>query len=155
VNADSGRYLAYILKDRNGQRLYRAVWEGGQYKNMDKRAENLLIVDDNELLAISMQHHLEKVYPHVATAANGNRALDELRRTSFGKVLLDIDLPDINGLDLLTVIKQRYPFTAVIMMTANDFEEVRAEAYKRGASGYVGKPFSVAALQGLIDNTSV
>jgi DNA-binding response OmpR family regulator len=124
-------------------------------QRMDKRAENLLIVDDNELLAFSMRHHLGKVYPHVVTAATGGRALDELRQLSFGKVLLDINLPDINGLDLLTLIKKHYPFTSVIIMTADDFEEVKAEAYKRGASGFFGKPFEVDALQGLIDNASV
>ncbi|MGC2063682.1 MAG: response regulator [Thermodesulfovibrionales bacterium] len=117
---------------------------------MDHQSQNVLIVDDNELLLFALQHYLEKDFHHVAAVTTGVKALTEIGRQFYGRVVLDVNLPDINGLDLMALIKQQSPDSSVFIMTSNDYDEVRDHAFQRGASGFFGKPFDIEKLKGVL-----
>jgi CheY-like chemotaxis protein/anti-sigma regulatory factor (Ser/Thr protein kinase) len=75
----------------------------------------------------------------IAYAANGLEALDTLRRSLPDLVLTDLQMPEMNGLELVERIRADYPSVPVILMTAHGSEEIAVQALQRGAAGYVPK----------------
>jgi len=112
---------------------------------------NILVVDDEKLIRWSIEKHLEKKWGPVATAASFKEALQRLNAGMPDVALLDIRLPDGEGTDLLLEIRKRDPFTAVIMITANDQISTAVECMKAGAFHYLHKPFNFDELDVLIE----
>jgi len=112
----------------------------------------VLIVDDEEALTWTMMRALLKQADgyEVLVANSGQKALEILERNPIDVVVSDIRMPDIDGLQLLTEIKKRYPQTKVILMTAYGSPELRKEASKRGSIFYIEKPFEIDRLNELI-----
>jgi two-component system OmpR family response regulator len=106
----------------------------------------VLVVDDEpairELLAMVCAYEGWDV----TTAATGEAALGAVRADPPDVVLLDRMLPDLDGLAVLRGIRDSSPAVPVIMVTARDSAEDRAALLAAGATGYVTKPFGVAAL---------
>jgi two-component system OmpR family response regulator len=106
----------------------------------------VLVVDDEpairELLAMVCAYEGWDV----RTAATGEAALGAVRADPPDVVLLDRMLPDLDGLTVLRGIRDSSPAVPVIMVTARDAGEDRAALLAAGATGYVTKPFGVAAL---------
>jgi two-component system OmpR family response regulator len=86
----------------------------------------------------------------VATAEAGEPALRALRARPPAVVLLDMMLPDADGLTVLRWIRAEFPHLPVIMVTARDSARDRAALLAAGAAGYVTKPFGIPALTGEI-----
>ena len=86
----------------------------------------------------------------VATAADATQALAQLARQPFAVVLLDIKLPDIDGVVLLKHIRQDYPDTEVIMITGYPTITGAVECIKLGALDYLVKPFRIDELEAVV-----
>ncbi len=71
-----------------------------------KSADSILLVDDNELLLFGMKRFCERESYHVMTASTGREALEHIRNQLFPVVILDINLPDMNGCEVLEHIKR-------------------------------------------------
>jgi two-component system KDP operon response regulator KdpE len=102
--------------------------------------KKILVVDDEapirELLASYLAQHDYEVVP----AANGSEARRLIEAEAPQLVILDIVLPDADGMDLLSAARQTHPALPVIMLTGIGFdEELLQEAQQRGADGYVSK----------------
>lgn len=103
----------------------------------------VLIVDDEKSICDLLRDALSS-HGYVCAAATGSEgALNQLNQRQFDLVLLDIKMPGLSGMDMLTLIKQSHPIISVIMVTAVNDTAVAAEAMKRGASGYILKPFGL------------
>jgi sigma-B regulation protein RsbU (phosphoserine phosphatase) len=113
----------------------------------------LLVVDDNEMNRDMLSRRLLRKGYAVTLAADGRQALDLIGTTSFDLVLLDIMMPDINGLEVLKQVRETHPATAlpIIMVTAKDQSEDIVEALKLGASDYVTKPLDFPVVQARIE----
>jgi DNA-binding NtrC family response regulator len=107
----------------------------------DKRG-TILVVDDENGIRQSFKIVLKDRY-HVLLAETGNEAVDLLTRNTIDLILLDILLPDVNGLDLLQKLKSIDPSPEVIMVTAVKDIQTAVKAIKFGAYEYVIKPFLV------------
>jgi len=101
----------------------------------------ILIVDDEKILTTVLKNFLSKEGYEVAVAERGETALKMLKNESFDVILLDLRLPDVNGLTLIPKIKELAPDAGVIIITA--YAEVRSavSAIKEGAFDYLAKPF--------------
>ncbi len=101
----------------------------------------ILIVDDEKILTTVLKNLLTREGYEVAIAENGETALRFLKNEPFDVVLLDLRLPDANGLDLLPKIRELAPEAGVIIITA--YAEIRSavSAIKEGAFDYLAKPF--------------
>jgi CheY-like chemotaxis protein/anti-sigma regulatory factor (Ser/Thr protein kinase) len=75
----------------------------------------------------------------VRYAVDGRDALRQLADQSPDLILTDLQMPHMNGLELVTAVKRDYPFTPVILMTAQGSEEIAAQALRQGAASYVPK----------------
>jgi len=109
----------------------------------------LLIVDDEPLILEVLREHFKAEYD-VETALNGADALGAIIRTRPDVVMLDINMPRMNGVEVLKDIKQIDESIAVIMVTANEQVSMAAEALKLGAFGYVPKPFDFRYLDHML-----
>jgi DNA-binding NtrC family response regulator len=102
---------------------------------------HIMIVDDERIIRESFFHWFQKSGHRVATAASGGEALEKLGETAFDLLFVDIKMPGMDGIELLAAVKEKYPETMVIIITAYGSIESSVEAMKIGATDYLLKPF--------------
>ena len=100
----------------------------------------ILIVDDEANIRSSLQKILSEEGYTVATAANGKAALDYVSSQQFDLALVDLRLPDMSGIDVLTTLRQQSPETINIILTAHASLGTAIEALRQGAHDYLFKP---------------
>ena len=105
-------------------------------------SSRLLIVDDDRALRHAMSVLLGDAGHDVVQVADGRSAVDELARASFDVMLLDVGLPDMNGLDILTKAQDAEEPPRVVMITADDTPETLLKAIRGHADRYLTKPFA-------------
>ena len=118
-----------------------------------RRRKKVLIVDDEYLIRYALQILLEDDGYSAFTAGCGDDALRLFSEQKPDIVILDIHLPDIDGMVLLETIKEIRPAAAVIMATACPDVRSSMEAMKRGALDYLEKPVSIDHLKALMEST--
>jgi len=112
----------------------------------------VLIVDDDSVLRMSVKSALESTTKFSAEEAfDGINCLEKVKLNSYDVVLLDVDMPRLNGLDALNQIKEINPGIIVLMMTAYASLDHAVQAVKDGAYNYLQKPVSGEDLIQLID----
>ncbi len=110
------------------------------------RRHKILVVDDEHLIRWSLEQNLKKQGYEVMTAGSGEDALKMVREDTPDLVLLDIQLPGINGLEVLEKIKDMEEEIIVIMVTALGVLETAVKAMRMGAYDYINKPFNLDEL---------
>lgn len=99
----------------------------------------LLIADDHTLVAEACKNLLEPEFQVVAMVKNGRELLERTKELKPDLVIMDIGMPQLNGLDAGEQLKQLLPSCKIVYLTMNMAPDVAAEAFRRGASGYVVK----------------
>jgi CheY-like chemotaxis protein len=99
----------------------------------------VLIVEDSPTQAQQMQMMLEEAGFQVERAGQGEEALQAIRRALPDIVATDLEMPQMNGLQLVEAIRHDFPALPVILMTAHGSEEIAALALRKGAASYVPK----------------
>ena len=110
-----------------------------------------MIVDDERIIRESFFHWFQKSGHRVATAASGDEALAKLGETPFDLLFVDIKMPGMDGIELLAAVKETYPETMVIIITAYGSIESAVQAMKIGATDYLLKPFKPDQLSLLME----
>jgi len=106
----------------------------------------LLIADDHTLLAEACKTLLEHEFKVLAIVNNGRELLRVAEEMKPDVVILDVAMPQLNGLDAGEQLKKVLPSCKLVFMTMNMAPDVAAEAFRRGASGYVVKSATAAEL---------
>src|SRR5215203_3517864 len=119
----------------------RNMAEAGITPERRRRPTRLAIVDDHELTRQSLQNMLadEDDIEIVGEAANGRQALLLCSRLSPDLILMDVRMPEMDGLAATSEVKQKYPEISVMMLTMHENPDYLLEALKAGAAGYVLK----------------
>src|SRR3954465_6645808 len=99
----------------------------------------ILVVEDSRTQAREIQFVLEDAGNEVVLAGNGVEGLAALQRGLPDVVLTDLDMPQMNGLELVEAVRRDYPSVPVILMTALGSEEIAVQALQKGAASYVPK----------------
>ena len=107
----------------------------------------VLIVEDEKTLAYEVEAFLKKAFYVCELAHNGKKALEMLDLNFYDFILLDLGLPDMDGLLLLQEAKTLNPDAAYIILTARGNIEDRIKGLDLGADDYLPKPFSLPELQ--------
>ncbi|HWR58245.1 MAG TPA: sigma-54 dependent transcriptional regulator [Thermodesulfovibrionales bacterium] len=113
--------------------------------------EKILVVDDEKLIRWSLKENLGKVGFDVIEAENGNDALKVFSDSMPDIVLLDINLPDISGIEVLRAIKSLDKDVPVIIITAFGNIQTAVDAMRFGAHDFIEKPFEIEKLNIVID----
>ncbi len=113
---------------------------------MTSRQNRVLIVDDNEMNRDMLARRLERKGFSVSVAASAHELMDRIKKDSIDLVLLDIEMPEISGLEALTKIREIYnPIELpIIMVTARNQSEDIVKALNMGANDYLTKPIDFA-----------
>jgi DNA-binding response OmpR family regulator len=100
----------------------------------------ILVVDDEAPIRELLSTYLKKYGYDIIVAANGKEAQRLTDEESLHLVIMDIVLPDADGMEVLSAVRQNHPNLPVIMLTGIGFdEELLQEAQQRGAAGYISK----------------
>ena len=111
-----------------------------------------LVVDDDEGIRFFLASTLKKLGHSVTTATSGEEALELLRDTSLDLAILDLQLGGrVDGFRVLEVIRERWPDTATIMLTAHGSFESAVHALRDGVDGYLLKPVRAAELRQAVE----
>lgn len=113
--------------------------------------QRILIVDDEPAAGDYLRVLLEERGFDVRSTGNGIEALIALENQAYDLVISDIRMPQMDGLELLSHMKERWPEVPAIMLTANDAVEDVVEAIQLGAINYLVKPASPAVVAGAVD----
>jgi len=106
----------------------------------------ILVVDDEQLIRWSLEQNLKKQGYEVVTAGSGEDALRLVREEAPDLMLLDIQLPGMNGIEVLEKVKELEEEVVVIMVTALGVLETAVKAMRLGAYDYINKPFNLDEL---------
>ena len=127
---------------------------------MKKEGARLAIVDDHALVRSGLRNMLEDEdeFEIVGEASNGREALQLCSRVRPDLVLMDVRMPEMDGLEATRAVKQKYPGTSVLIVTMHENPDYLLEALKAGAAGYVLKDSSseslIAAVRKVIEGES-
>jgi DNA-binding response OmpR family regulator len=115
---------------------------------MNLAAHNVLVVDDEPNIVMSLEFLLRKAGYAVSIARNGTEALEAIDKEPYGVVLLDILMPDVDGYQVCRHLRQlpAHQDTKVIFLSTKSREVNIQKGYEAGADLYLTKPFSTRQL---------
>ncbi len=116
-------------------------------------SETILIIEDDPSLLMGLTMNLRREGYRVRTANDGHRGLAELERERPDLVVLDLNLPGVDGLEILRRIRVDDALLPVVVLTALGSEQDKIRGLDLGANDYVTKPFSIAELQARVRAT--
>jgi two-component system, OmpR family, KDP operon response regulator KdpE len=138
--------------------------QSSSYSSAVRSAGRILIVDDDASVRRALHITLQTLGFATSEAASGEEALILVRTASYDVVLLDINLPGLDGLETCRQLRRLLPRIAILVLTVRDREDDKVQALEAGADDYVTKPFhfreltarvraAVRRAQALYDNT--
>ena len=110
----------------------------------------IVVADDEESVRWTLKKALERSGYTVLTVGDGQSAVETAERVSADLVLMDIKMPTLDGLQALSLLRERHPEAMVIVMTAFGSLQAAVDAMKRGAYDYITKPFDFEELTLLV-----
>ena len=106
----------------------------------------ILVIDDEDIVRMSCSRTLRPEGFEVSLAKNGVEGLKMASENMFDLVLTDLKMPDMDGIEVLRSIKEKWPKTEVIIVTGYQTVDTAVKAIKLGANNYIEKPFTPDAL---------
>jgi len=106
----------------------------------------ILVIDDDEAVRKSHEVVLKANGYEVDVAENGKEAIKKSKTKLYNLALVDLRLPDMGGIELLTSMRETVPKTVKIIITGYPSQENAIEAVNRGADGYMVKPYTMEEL---------
>lgn len=115
---------------------------------------HVLVIDDDQFVQNFLSDALEELNYKVTVADNGNDGVVKFKEGEFDYVLLDMQLPDMLGNEVLKKIKKLSPNTIVIMVSGQGSIEIAIESMRLGAYNYLTKPISLKTLKAELDKAN-
>lgn len=114
--------------------------------------KNVLLIDDNKPVLESLSAYLSFFLRDcmVRTAENGRKAMDIMRSEAIDVILTDLEMPVMDGFELVAYAKVHYPAIPVLVMTGRHCPETENRAKSIGASEYIVKPFDADSIRNMI-----
>jgi signal transduction histidine kinase len=105
------------------------------------KGTNILLAEDNNINMLIAKKFLLKWDATISTATNGREAIELSKNTAFDLLLLDLEMPEVDGYSALTEIRKQYPNILAIAFTAAVFENIETVLLAKGFNDYILKPF--------------
>ena len=127
------------------------------YRSLKRREieRTILVVDDDEIMRSAMKRILEASGCRVIISADGLELSQILERQKFDLILLDVNLPWVNGFELCGLLKSNPDFSKIplILVSARKTKEDIEAGFAAGCDNYITKPFDVEHLSQVVDET--
>jgi DNA-binding NarL/FixJ family response regulator len=121
----------------------------------DKRSPRVVIADDHPSVLVGFARLLQSSCDVVERVANGEGAVDAVIRLRPDVLIVDLMMPDLDGLEVCRRVKRLVPGTAVIIVTAFDDAHVQAVALEAGATAFLPKHSAAGCLEGTVQQIFV
>jgi len=118
--------------------------------NKKSSTRNVLLVEDNLINQAVIEEMLQDLNCHVIVASNGKQALNLFDKHFVNLVLLDLNLPDIDGITVAEKIRKKSPEKPIVILTANNSDECILRCKKHGINTVIGKPVIPAQLENIL-----
>lgn len=115
-------------------------------------ANKILIVDDNPNMSALLSEMLEVFDYESVRAADGDQALGELENGEFSMVITDMRMPKMTGMELLKLVKERYPKVRVVLISGYTGGQIESEAESLKADGFLGKPLMMSDIEKMLND---
>lgn len=112
--------------------------------------KKILIVDDESNIRLGLNKCLAKEGYYIEEASNGEEALQLIYNRKYDLILMDVQMPELNGFDVLKRIRKSGNSTRVIMMTAFGIVEMAVDSMKIGAVDFLSKPFTLSKVRDVV-----
>jgi DNA-binding NtrC family response regulator len=119
------------------------------------KPRRVLVIDDEQVICDACQLILSEQGCRVEHELTGTAGLLAIEKSDFDVVLLDLKLPDMDGMEVLRRVGKEKPGLSVIVMTGFSTTLIAVEAMKNGATDYLGKPFTDDELITTVENANV
>lgn len=123
---------------------------------MEKKLDRILIVDDETSFLAAMEQALYKIcdyHGEISVVENGEKAIERIKSNSYDICFLDLQLPDMNGLDIMEQIKEISPKTKIAIMTGSYITDEMNRSIENNASALFPKPVDLHAIKAFITNS--
>jgi CheY-like chemotaxis protein len=153
IEAHGGRIEATSLPNQGSQFVIKLPLQASAAMQEQPAAEimaarRILVVDDEENVALTLQDSLEKLPNYqVVVATSGEEALRLCEQQPFDLLITDYKMPGMDGMTLATQVRQLYPLTAIVMVTAYSSDELREQAARASIQRILGKPVKLAEVR--------
>ena len=114
-------------------------------------AAKIMVVDDEKQICQNVEKILSKNDYEIIHATSAKDALEKMAKDSFSLLISDIVMPEMNGLELLKLVKKEWPLTKAVMMTAYASTDTAVKAIRLGALDYISKPFTPDELRSTVE----
>jgi CheY-like chemotaxis protein len=141
--------IPYIVDEKNNTAPLIQPQKNGF--NKDLTGKKILIVDDYNVNITLIKEMLQSTGVSLSSAENGKAAVEECYSTHFDLVLLDLQMPELNGYDTLKMIKKDHPKIKIIAQTAYALANEKEQIMHSGFDGYISKPIIKKQLLSLIN----
>jgi len=141
------RNIALTYADSEEERAFLYTKEKSSTDVDIQKKYKILLVDDNEINLEIMKNQIEYLGHSVRTAKNGQQALEKLKHGDFNLVMSDLDMPTIDGYQLIRTIRNLSLEIPVIAITASDYDLTPSRLKDFGFFGYLLKPFDDEAVK--------
>jgi len=118
---------------------------------MATSAAKIMVVDDEDQICKNVEKILSKNDYEIIRATSAKEALEKMAKDSFALLISDIVMPEMNGLELLKLVKKEWPLTKAVMMTAYASTDTAVKAIRLGALDYLSKPFTPDELRSTVE----
>ena len=119
---------------------------------MRLKKENILIVDDNYDMLELLQRNLKALNFHTYKASSVMEAIDILKYSSIDLLITDLQMPGINGIELIKYVQEHFPMIPKLVITGFPSVDSAVDAVKSGAVDYLAKPFTNEELKKSVKN---
>src|SRR2546421_820829 len=142
VTASSRNTLARLMCARRPAKAPPSTWSSRRSGKRSMSKGSILVVDDESEIREGLELLLRGEGYGVSSAETGESGLEKLEQHPYDLLLLDVSLPDRNGLDMLKEIHRRDPQLSIVLITAYGSIDMARAAFKNGAMDYITKPWS-------------
>ncbi len=113
----------------------------------------ILIVDDSASMRNMVSATLQSAGHQITDADNGQNALNKAKATSFDAVITDLNMPVMNGIELIKNLRSvpNYKYTPILLLTTESSTEKKSEGKQAGATGWLVKPFNPEKLLATVE----
>ena len=111
----------------------------------------ILVVDDEDDLRMLLDHVVSNAGYHVITATDGEEAISKIQNETFDVALLDIQMPNASGIEVLKYIQKNSPKTKAVMLTGYADLKFAMEAREYGAKDFINKPYMLDEIVEIIE----
>ena len=118
---------------------------------MPPEKKRILLADDDADVLLGIRDRLESFGFQVTTVSNGREAVEEMNRGGYAMVIMDVTMPEMDGIAALRMIRLRQPKTPVIIITSN--VENATASLAEGARAYLLKPIDPERLRAIVDRS--